>query len=59
MNNIMRKVAAVIVDRRVIILIAFLVAGVYCGLSIDRVKVNSDITAFLPAETDTDRKSVV
>ena len=51
----MRKVAAVIVDRRVIILVAFLVAGVYCGLSIDRVKVNSDITAFLPAETDTRR----
>ncbi len=51
----MRKVASVIVDRRVIILVAFLVAGVYCGLSLDRVKVDSDITAFLPAETDTRR----
>ena len=42
-------------DKRVIIMIAFLAACVYCALSISRVHVNNDITSFLPPDTDTRR----
>ena len=49
----MHSVAAAIVKARYIIILLFIVAGVYCALSIGRVKVNSDLTAFLPATTET------
>lgn len=42
-------------DKRVIIMIAFLAACVYCAFSISRVHVNNDITSFLPPDTDTRR----
>ena len=54
-NNILKKISRQIVDKRVIIMIAFLVACVYCALSISRVHVNNDITSFLPPDTDTRR----
>lgn len=54
-NNILKKISRQIVDKRVIIMIAFLAACVYCALSISRVHVNNDITSFLPPETDTRR----
>ena len=54
-NNILKKISRQIVDKRVIIMIAFLAACVYCALSICRVHVNNDITSFLPPDTDTRR----
>ena len=54
-NNILKKLSRQIVDKRVIIMIAFLAACVYCALSISRVHVNNDITSFLPPDTDTRR----
>ena len=54
-NNILKKISRQIVDKRVIIMIAFLAACVYCALSISRVHVNTDITSFLPPDTDTRR----
>ena len=54
-NNILKKISRQIVDKRVIIMIAFLAACVYCALSISRVHVNNDIISFLPPDTDTRR----
>ena len=54
-NNILKKISRQIVDKRVVIMIAFLAACVYCALSISRVHVNNDITSFLPPDTDTRR----
>ncbi len=53
--DIMHAVAAAIIRGRYVILLAFLAAAVYCGLSLDRVKVSPDLTAFLPATTETRR----
>ena len=49
----MHAIAAAIVRYRFFIMLLFLVAAVYCGLSLGRVKVNSDLTFFLPPETET------
>ncbi len=54
-NNILKKISKLIIDKRLIVFIAFAAACVYCAMSIGRVKVNDDITAFLPADTDTRR----
>ena len=54
-NNILKKLSQQIVDKRVFIMIAFLAACIYCALSISRVRVNNDITSFLPPDTDTRR----
>ena len=56
-GDVMHAIASAIVKYRFIVLIIFIVACVYCGMSLDRVRVNSDLTAFLPAETDT-RKGI-
>ena len=49
----MHAVAAAIVRYRYFIILLFLLAAVYCALSLGRVKVNSDLTAFLSPETET------
>ena len=54
-NSILKKISRQIVDKRAIIMIAFLAACVYCALSVGRVRVNNDITSFLPPDTDTRR----
>ena len=56
-GDIMHAVSAAIVKYRYIILLVFAVACVYCGMSVSRVRVNSDLTAFLPPDTDT-RKGI-
>ena len=53
--DLMKWVAAAIVKYRYVFFILFLLACLYCVLSMDRVQVNSDITAFLPEETETHR----
>ena len=52
-RNIMLSVSETIVSYRFIIIIVFIAACVYCAMSVGRVKVNPDLTAFLPADTDT------
>ena len=51
----MKRVASAIVSSRMVIFLAFAVAAVYCALSMGRVRINSDLTAFLPPETETRR----
>ena len=51
----MQRVARTIVDSRYLIFLLFAVAAVYCVLSIGRVRTNSDLAAFLPADAETRR----
>ena len=53
--DIMHQVSAGIIRWRFVIILLFLGAAVYCVLSIGKVKVNSDLTAFLAADTETRR----
>lgn len=52
-NNIMVRIATFIVDKRKAFLILFVLAGIYCALSVSKVKVNDDLTAYLPDTTET------
>ncbi len=52
-NNIMVKIAAVIVDKRNIIYALFAIFLVYCAICVPKVKVNNDITSYLGADTET------
>ena len=54
-RDIMYDIAAAIVRWRGLFILLFLVAAVYCALSIGRVRVNSDLTFFLSGETETRR----
>ena len=51
----MHRIAAAIVRWRGLFVLLFLAAAIYCGLSLSRVKVNSDLTFFLSADTETRR----
>ena len=51
--DVMKLVATGIVNARFVILAVFVLISVYCGLSIGKVKVNEDLTAFLPETTET------
>ncbi|MBR1455797.1 MAG: MMPL family transporter [Oscillospiraceae bacterium] len=53
--DIMHGVASGIVRSRYVIILLFLAAAVYCALSLGRVRVNSDLTFFLPQDTETRR----
>ncbi len=53
--NVMKLIATLIVSSRYIFIALFIAAAVYCALSINKVKVNEDITAFLPDSTETRR----
>ena len=52
-QDVMKIVAAGIVNARYLILAGFAVLCVFCALSVNKVKVNSDLTAFLPDTTET------
>lgn len=52
-DRIMKVIAKSIVKYRFFIMAVFLAAALYCGMSISKVKVNEDITAFLPEDTET------
>lgn len=54
-ENFMLKLARFIVDKRKAIYLVFVVAVLFCGSSINKVKVNDDITTYLPPETETRR----
>ncbi len=53
--NLMKKIAGGIIRSRFVILLLFLAAGIFCALSVGRVRVSSDLTAFLPSDTETRR----
>ena len=54
-KDFMHVIAAAIVRWRGLFVLLFLAAAVYCALSLSRVKVNSDLTFFLAADTETRR----
>ena len=47
------SIASFIVDKRRIITLLFVVEAVYCAFSINKVSINQDITAYLPADSET------
>lgn len=54
-TDFLHKVSEAIVKNRFFIILLFIAAAIYCALSVGRVRLNSDLTAFLPAETETRR----
>ena len=55
-ENFMQKLARFIVDKRKAFFLVFIIATVFCAASISKVKVNNDITSYLP---DTGRRGPV
>ena len=53
--DIMHRIAQTIIDLRIPITLAALVAAVFCVVSIGKVKTNSDLTAFLSDDMETRR----
>ena len=54
-ETLMEKIARFIVDKRKAFYLIFLVAVIFCAASMDKVRVNNDITTYLPEETETRR----
>lgn len=54
-EDFMMRLARFIVDKRKAIYLVFLAAVLFCASSVGKVKVNEDITAYLPADTETRR----
>lgn len=52
-NNIMKKISTFIVDKRQGFFLLFIVAIIYCIISIPKVSINNDITTYLPANSET------
>ena len=52
---LIKRIATIIVDCRVLIFLLFAAAAVFCVLSIGKVKINSELTTFLSPTTDTRR----
>ena len=52
-GSIMETIAVTIVRSRYFIFLLFAAAAVYCVLSLGKVNVNSELTAFLPADAET------
>ncbi len=58
-DSMMKKISKFIVEKRVFIFLIFGVAIIYSILSMNKVKVNNDITALLPSDTVTRRGLVI
>ena len=52
-NSFMMKLATLIVDKRKGFYLIFIVLCIFCVLSMNRVKVNNDLTTYLPDTTET------
>ena len=52
-QSFMEKLSAFIVDRRSVVFLLFIVAGIFCAVSRGWVQVNDDLTAYLPDTTET------
>ena len=58
-GNPMKTIASWIVNARFVFIGLFIAASVYCALSVNKVRINSDLTAFLPDTTETRRGLVI
>lgn len=54
-DTVMVKISRFIVDKRKAFYLVFLAAVIFCGASVNKVRVNNDITSYLPADTETRR----
>ena len=54
-NSFMMKLATLIVDKRKGFYLIFIVLCIFCVLSMNKVKVNNDLTTYLPDTTETGR----
>lgn len=54
-KSVMVRIAAFIVNKRKAFLVFFLLAAIYCVMSISKVGVNDDLTKYLPDTTETRR----
>ena len=54
-ENSMTKLARFIVDKRKAFYLVFLAAFIFCAASVSKVRINNDITSYLPAQTETRR----
>ena len=54
-ESVMVKLSRFIVDKRKAFFLVFIIAAVFCASSISKVKVNDDITTYLPDTTETRR----
>lgn len=52
-DNVMKRVSQFIVDKRKAFYLIFIIALIFCVKSIDKVKINNDITTYLPPTTET------
>ena len=52
-NSFMMKLATLIVDKRKGFYLIFIVLCIFCVLSMNKVKVNNDLTTYLPDTTET------
>ena len=54
---VMKKISKFIVEKRVLFFLVFLAALIFCAFSVNKVKINPDITMLLPQDTNT-RKGI-
>jgi len=52
-NNMMKKIATFIVDKRKAFFVLFILASIYCATSISKVNVIEDLKEYLPETTET------
>ena len=52
-RSFMERLAALIVDRRSVFFLIFVIAALFCAVSRNWVRVNDDLTAYLPETTET------
>ena len=57
-NSFMMKLATLIVDKRKGFYLIFIVLCIFCVLSMNKVKVNNDLTTYLPDTTETRKYSM-
>ncbi|MBO4501238.1 MAG: MMPL family transporter, partial [Clostridia bacterium] len=55
LDRFTEKLASYIIKYRFVIFALFAAAAVYCALSLGKVRVNNELTSFLPAESETRR----
>ena len=56
---VLRRIAGIIVKYRYVIIAVFAVCAVYCAISLGKVRVNSELAAFLPEDSETRRAIAV
>ena len=49
----MKKITDFIINKRYFILVTFIIVTIICGFLATKVKINDDITAYLPSDSET------